>query len=218
MTDTVTSSSTKATMGRTTALLIALITLLLGAVGGYYYGTMDKWWKWASFETVTPGTGKSAADAYAVSIELEGKIKDGETFAPKAPFPIPVTYDELADQAKMPALVTEIKKMNEGGTYDVTLPAAATKDAGPPLGGQTLMFNIKLVKVLDKAGYEAEKNALIAKQMEAMGSAAPGGAQQMQEKDAPAPKAEAPAPKVETTAPKTPATTPSAPPAKTDKK
>lgn len=148
------------------------IALAIAVAGGLAWMSAAKA---SNIETVVAGTGKSAADADAVLIEFEGKIKDGEVFAPKAPFPIPVSFDELS-QAKLPGLVDAIKEMNEGGTYKVTIPATETKDMAPPLGGQALEFTVKLVKAMDKAGYEAEKNALIAQQMQAMGGAKGAGA------------------------------------------
>lgn len=131
------------------------------------------WMAWSAapkglqIETVSAGTGKRASQSEAALVELEGKVKDGDVFAPKLPFAMPVSFEELSQGVKLPALVDAIKQMEEGGTYKVTIPAEKTKDMDPPLAGQTLEFTIKLVKALDMKGYEAEKTALIMQQQQA---------------------------------------------------
>lgn len=185
------------TIGRTTAILIALAALLIGGGLGYAGGTYNKWWGWTSTEVLKEGTGKVADGSHAILIELEGKMSDGKVFAPKEGFAIPVTFEELG-QADMDDLVTEIKKMKEGGHYKVTLPSRVLNKDGTQRvpEGTSMIFDIKLIKVLDKAGYEAEAQSLMQRQMQQMGISpnslpgaeagpAPEGAQ-----DAPAPAPE----------------------------
>lgn len=158
-------------MKRNSAILLAIATLLLGIGLGYGGGTFHKWWGWTSVETIKEGTGKSADGAHAVLVELEGKLKDGSPFGQKTPFPVPITFEEL-NEAKMGELVNSIKKMKEGGNYKVTIPARIfNKDKeGPGIPEDSaVIIDIKLVKVLDKAGYDAEAQNLMKKQMEAMG-------------------------------------------------
>lgn len=92
-------------------------------------------------ETLRAGTGGSPSDSDVVIVNYEGRLRDGSVFDsnPRAPLPV----DGL-----IPGFTEGLKRMQKGGQYRLTIPAALGYGAqaqGPIPANSDLIFTVELI-------------------------------------------------------------------------
>jgi FKBP-type peptidyl-prolyl cis-trans isomerase FkpA len=121
-------------------LLIGAGLLLAWAGAGQTAGVRVK--------TITPGSGPVITASDGVLIEYEGKLEDGTVFdtsAGRGPAFFPVS-------GVVPGFSQALQKMQKGGRYQFTLPAALGYGDTPPAGspippGADLQFTVHVLEV-----------------------------------------------------------------------
>lgn len=94
-------------------------------------------------EVLAPGTGPMPADTDVVVIAYEGKLADGTVFDSSERAVLPVA-------GVIPGFAQGLKRMNKGGRYRLTIPAAlayGAEGAGPVPANADLTFTITLTDV-----------------------------------------------------------------------
>lgn len=92
-------------------------------------------------ETLRAGTGGSPTDSDVVIVNYEGRLRDGSVFDsnPRAPLPV----DGL-----IPGFTEGLKRMQKGGQYRLTIPAAlgyGDQAQGPIPANSDLVFTVELI-------------------------------------------------------------------------
>ena len=127
--------------------IIVLVTagiLLAWAGAGRIVGVRVK--------TLTPGGGPAIGINDGVIIELEGKLANGKTFeSTKGRGPAPVLVSQT-----IPGFARALQQMQNGGHYQVRIPAKLAYGATPPQGSPIppnadLDFDIRVLQVVPNA-------------------------------------------------------------------
>jgi len=137
---------------RTLALWVGFILLIAAGVGLAWVGARSVRQRTVQVETVRPGSGPTIGPQDGVLIEYEGRLKDGKVFdssAGKGPIPL------IASQV-IPGFADALTRMQEGGRYQIHIPAKLAYGAEPPAGGPIppnadLDYDVKVVKVVPNA-------------------------------------------------------------------
>lgn len=92
-------------------------------------------------ETLRAGTGASPTDSDVVVVNYEGRLRDGAVFDsnPRAPLPV---------NGLIPGFTEGLKRMQKGGQYRLTIPAALGYGAeaqGPIPANSDLIFTVELI-------------------------------------------------------------------------
>lgn len=100
------------------------------------------------YKVIDKGNGPIPTKEDTVSVEYEGRLLDGKVFDSTEPNK-PVTFKVVQ---VIPGWIEALTHMHEGATWEVVIPpqlAYGERGVGGPIGpNQTLIFKIRLVKVL----------------------------------------------------------------------
>jgi FKBP-type peptidyl-prolyl cis-trans isomerase FkpA len=137
---------------RTIGLWLGFIVLIAAGVGLAWLGAQSVRHRTVQVDTVTAGSGPLIGPQDGVLIEYEGRLKDGKIFdssAGKGPIPL------IASQV-IPGFADALSRMQEGGHYQIHIPAKLAYGAEPPAGGPIppnadLDYDVKVVKVVPNA-------------------------------------------------------------------
>jgi FKBP-type peptidyl-prolyl cis-trans isomerase FkpA len=139
--------------GRALALWLGFILLIAAGVGLAWIGTHSVRQRTVQVETLKDGSGPMIGPQDGVLIEYEGRLTDGKVFdssAGKGPIPL------IASQV-IPGFADALTRMQEGGHYQIHIPAKLAYGATPPPGAPIppnadLDYDVKVVKVVPNAG------------------------------------------------------------------
>jgi FKBP-type peptidyl-prolyl cis-trans isomerase FkpA len=92
-------------------------------------------------ETLRAGTGGSPTDSDVVIVNYEGRLRDGTVFDANPRAPLPVSN-------LIPGFTEGLKRMQKGGQYRLTIPAAlgyGDQAVGPIPANSDLVFTVELI-------------------------------------------------------------------------
>jgi FKBP-type peptidyl-prolyl cis-trans isomerase FkpA len=137
---------------RTFALWLGFIILIAAGIGLAWLGVHSVRQRIVQVDTVQAGSGPTIQPQDGVLIEYEGRLADGKVFdssAGKGPIPL------IASQV-IPGFADALSRMQEGGRYQIHIPAKLAYGAEPPPDGPIppnadLDYDVKIVKVVPNA-------------------------------------------------------------------
>jgi FKBP-type peptidyl-prolyl cis-trans isomerase FkpA len=176
-------------------LWAGILVAVLGAAALAWYGTRavvaakgtnDEYLAWnltqpgvkvtasgLQYQVIKPGTGAAPKDGDVANVSIEGKLRDGTVFQPRAGGPFPIQPG-----AAIPGFYEAMKLMPKGSHYKIWIPSKLSYDAMPgggpaELAGQVLMFDVEMKDVKTAADVQREQamqQEMMRRQMEQMGN------------------------------------------------
>lgn len=135
------------------------LALAVGAAGAVAYAAMPPL---VSVKTVQAGTGASPTLEDVAFVSLEGKLKDGTVFQPKAQGPVALSQ-------MIPGFSKALGQMQKGGKYHVVIPAElgyGDQANGPIPANSELQFDIEMYDFMPRQAFEQRQQMI--EQMRAM--------------------------------------------------
>lgn len=145
------------------------LVLAVGVAGAGAYAMMPPL---VSVQTVQAGEGGGSPTLEDVAfVSLEGKLKDGTVFQPKAQGPVALNQ-------MIPGFTKALTQMQKGGKYHVVIPSSlgyGDVANGPIPANSDLVFEIELFDFMPRQAFEQRQQMI--EQMRAMQQGGKGGPQ-----------------------------------------
>jgi FKBP-type peptidyl-prolyl cis-trans isomerase FkpA len=171
--------------GSLTKLWIGVILALLVGAGLAWAAVPRSF----SIDTITEGTGPTAAKGDVVFVKYKGKLAaDGTVFDESQDIPLPVQglFPEgspfpIEEGATIPGFFQGLQQMQKGGKYELFIPADQAYGATPPPGSPIppnadLEFEIEVIDIMSRQTFDRNLQILQQTMQSQMGGApgAPG--------------------------------------------
>lgn len=163
----------------------SLVMLVLGIVIGLAIAGAFAWFtapKGVKVHEVTAGTGAHPKPDDVVFVRYTGKLENGTVFDKSQDLQLPVpgilpAGYPLPLANMLPGFKEAVVKMQKGGKYEITIPAAKAYGASPPPGSPippnaNLKFDIELIDFMSSA--EADRRVQIIQKMMQQRAPQPG--------------------------------------------
>ena len=115
------------------------------------------------YQLIEAGEGPVGKDGDVATISIEGRLRDGTIFQPRAGGPFPIQAFDPARPVAILGFLEALKLMNKGSRYRIWIPAKLGYDAIPGEGGpaelkgQLLIFDVDVTELQSAAEMQMQQ-------------------------------------------------------------